>query len=136
MTGDGWGLDEDDSPGSDVRARLEGRTLLDLRCGTGDGARGPIRVWYRLNPSGSSETASGIGAGTGAGSGVEAGACSSISGVLNLTRSRRWDPPLVRTITVIQIKNRNRALLMKMKPVPSKADLGLTGRGPGHCMRA
>ena len=47
MTGDDWGLDEDDSPGPDVWARLEGRALLDLRCGTGDGARGPIRVWYR-----------------------------------------------------------------------------------------
>ena len=50
VAGDGWGLDEDDSPGPDVRARLEGRALLDLRCGTGDGARGPIRVWYRRNP--------------------------------------------------------------------------------------
>ena len=49
-TGDGGGLDEDDSPGPDVRAYLEGRALLDLRCGTGDGARGPIRVWYRRNP--------------------------------------------------------------------------------------
>ena len=37
MTGDGWGLDDDDSPGSDVRARLEGRALLDLRSGTSDG---------------------------------------------------------------------------------------------------
>ena len=50
MTGDGGGLDEDDSPGPDVRARLEGRALLDLRCGTGDGIRGPILVWYRGNP--------------------------------------------------------------------------------------
>ena len=41
MTGDDWGLDEDDSPGPDVRARLEGRALLDLRCGTSDGARVP-----------------------------------------------------------------------------------------------
>ena len=59
-----------------------------------------------------------------------------LSGVLNLTRGRRRNPPLVRTITVIQIRNRNRALLMKMKPVPSKANMGLTGRGPGHWMRA
>ena len=28
--GDGSGLDDDDSPGLDVRARLEGRALLDL----------------------------------------------------------------------------------------------------------
>ena len=44
VTGDGGGRDEDDSPGPDVRARLEGQALLDLGCGTGDGARGPIRV--------------------------------------------------------------------------------------------
>ena len=50
VTGDGGGLDEDDSPRPDVRARLEGQALLDLRCGTGDGARGPILVWYRRNP--------------------------------------------------------------------------------------
>ena len=31
VAGDGYGLDEDDSPGPDVRARLEGRALLDLR---------------------------------------------------------------------------------------------------------
>ena len=43
-TGDGGGLVEDDSPGPDVRARLEGRALLALLRGTGDGARGPIRV--------------------------------------------------------------------------------------------
>ena len=50
VAGDGWGLDEDDSPGPDVWSRLEGRALLALRCGTGDEARGPIRVWYRRNP--------------------------------------------------------------------------------------
>ena len=38
------GLVDDDSPGPDVRARLEGRALLALLRGTGDGARGPIRV--------------------------------------------------------------------------------------------
>ena len=43
-TGDGGGLAEDDSPGPEVRARLEGRALLILLRGTGDGARGPIRV--------------------------------------------------------------------------------------------
>ena len=43
-TGDDGGLEEDDSPGPDVRARLEGRALLTLLWGTGDGARGPIRV--------------------------------------------------------------------------------------------
>ena len=43
-TGDGGGLAEDDSPGPEVRARLEGRALLALLRGTGDGARGPIRV--------------------------------------------------------------------------------------------
>ena len=48
--GDGLGLDEDDSPGPKVRSRLEGWALLDLLCGTGEGARGPIRVWYLLNP--------------------------------------------------------------------------------------
>ena len=67
VAGDGWGLDEDDSPGPDVRARLEGRALLDLRCGTGDGAQGPILVWYSRNPYGSSGTGDGTGAGTGAG---------------------------------------------------------------------
>ena len=50
VDGDGSGLDEDDSPDPEVRARLEGRALLDLLCGTGEGARGPIRVWYLLNP--------------------------------------------------------------------------------------
>ena len=44
-TGDGYGREDDDSPGPDVRARLEGRALLTLFRGTGDGARGPIRVW-------------------------------------------------------------------------------------------
>ena len=50
VTGDDCGLEDEDSPGFKVRARLEGRALLDLRCGTGEGARGPIRVWYLLNP--------------------------------------------------------------------------------------
>ena len=99
MTRDGGGQDEDDSPGPDLRARLEGWALLALRCGTGDGARGPIRVWYRRNPLGSSDTASGTKDGTGARTGAGAGA--SRSGVLNLTRGRRRDPPLVRTIAVI-----------------------------------
>ena len=44
-TGDGGGREEEDSPGPDVRARLEGRALLTLLRGIGDGARGPIRVW-------------------------------------------------------------------------------------------
>ena len=35
-TGDGCGLEEDDSPGPDVRALLEGRALLTLLRGTGD----------------------------------------------------------------------------------------------------
>ena len=48
--GDGSVLDEDDSPGPEVRARLEGRALMDLLCGTSEGARGPIRVWYLLTP--------------------------------------------------------------------------------------
>ena len=43
-TGDGGGLAEDDSPGPEVRARLEGRALLTLLWGTGYGARGPIHV--------------------------------------------------------------------------------------------
>ena len=43
VTGDGC-QEDDDSPGPDVRARLEGRALLTLLRGTGDGARGPIRV--------------------------------------------------------------------------------------------
>ena len=43
-TGDGGGLEEDDSPGPEVRARLEVRALRTLLRGTGDGARGPIRV--------------------------------------------------------------------------------------------
>ena len=48
--GDGSGLEDKDSPGPEVRARLEGRALLDLLCGTDEGARGPILVWYLLNP--------------------------------------------------------------------------------------
>ena len=52
-----------------------------------------------------------IGAGT--------GACSSLSGVLNLTRGLRWDPPLVRTIAVVGREHRGRA--------------GLTEMEPGHC---
>ena len=48
--GDGSCPDDDDSLGPEVRARLEGRALLDLLCGTREGARGPIRVWYLLNP--------------------------------------------------------------------------------------
>ena len=43
-TGEDGGLEDDDSPGPEVRARLEGRALLALLRGTGDGARGPIRV--------------------------------------------------------------------------------------------
>ena len=43
-TGEAGGIAEDDSPGPEVRARLEGRALLTLLWGTGDGARGPIRV--------------------------------------------------------------------------------------------
>ena len=43
-TGDGCGREVDDSPGPEVQARLEGRALLTLLRGTGDGARGPIRV--------------------------------------------------------------------------------------------
>ena len=42
--GDGSGLDLEDSPGPDVRARLESGALqLGLGC-TGEGARGPTRV--------------------------------------------------------------------------------------------
>ena len=44
VAGDGGGLAEDDSPGPEVRARLEGRALLTLLWGIEDGARGPIRV--------------------------------------------------------------------------------------------
>ena len=44
VTGDGCGREDDDSPGPDVRARLEGRALLTLLRGTSDEARGPIRV--------------------------------------------------------------------------------------------
>ena len=43
-TSDGGGLEDDDSPEPDVRARLEGQALLTLLRGTGDGARGPICV--------------------------------------------------------------------------------------------
>ena len=42
--GDGSGLNDEDSPGLDVRARLEGRALLERLCGIGEGARGPILV--------------------------------------------------------------------------------------------
>ena len=51
--GDRWGDElssaaagdgDEDSPGPEVRARLEGRALLDLLCGTGEGTRGPILV--------------------------------------------------------------------------------------------
>ena len=45
----------------------------------------------------------GTGDGTGAGTGAGAGAAASLSGVLNLTRGRTWDPPLVRTISDIKI---------------------------------
>ena len=44
VEGDGSGLDDEDSPGPDVRPRLEGRALLDLLYGTREGARGPILV--------------------------------------------------------------------------------------------
>ena len=44
VTGDGYGREDDDSPEPDVRAHLEGRALLTLLRGTGDGARGPISV--------------------------------------------------------------------------------------------
>ena len=44
MTGEGAGREDDDSPGPDMQARLEGRALLTLLRGTSDGARGPIRV--------------------------------------------------------------------------------------------
>ena len=42
--GDGTGRDLEDSPGPDVRTRLEGRALLCRLKGTGEGARGPILV--------------------------------------------------------------------------------------------
>ena len=42
--GDGSGLDDEDSPRPDVRARLEGWALLDRLYSTGEGARGPILV--------------------------------------------------------------------------------------------
>ena len=50
-----------------------------------------------------SGTGDGSGAGTGAGtgSGAGTGAAASRSGVLNLTRGRTRDPPLVRTISGI-----------------------------------
>ena len=41
---DGSGLDDEDSPEPDVRARLEGLVLLDRLYGIGEGARGPILV--------------------------------------------------------------------------------------------
>ena len=44
VTRDGCGREDDDSPGLDMRACLEDRALLTLLRGTGDGARGPIRV--------------------------------------------------------------------------------------------
>ena len=44
VEGDSSGLDDEDSPRPDVRARLEGRALLDRLYGTGEGARGPILV--------------------------------------------------------------------------------------------
>ena len=49
---------------------------------------------------------SGTGDGAGAGIGARAGADAeaSLSGVLNLTRGRRRDPPRVRTIADIEIK--------------------------------
>ena len=46
------------------------------------------------------------GSGTGAGTGT--GAATSRSGVLNLTRGRTRDPPLVRTISVIKNELRER----------------------------
>ena len=50
-----------------------------------------------------------IGSGTGAGT----GACSSCSGVLNLTRGLKWDPPRVRTMAVVRKGHRGRAQLTK-----------------------
>ena len=50
VAGYGCGLEDEDSSGPEILAHLEGRALLDLRCGTGEGSRGPIRVWYLLNP--------------------------------------------------------------------------------------
>ena len=41
VTGDSGGREEDDSPGPDVRARLEGRALLTLLRGTSDGPEVP-----------------------------------------------------------------------------------------------
>ena len=41
VTGDGCGREDDDSPGPDVRARLEGLALLTLLRGTGDGPEVP-----------------------------------------------------------------------------------------------
>ena len=75
---------------------------------------------------GSSGTASRTGDGTGAGTGAGTRACSSLSGVLNLTLGRRRDPPLVRTINVIPIRHRKRGPLTKMKPELCEADLRLT----------
>ena len=49
------------------------------------------------------------GAGDGAGTGT--GATASLSGLLNLTRGRRQDPPRVRTISDIEIKYSKRARL-------------------------
>ena len=44
VEGDGSCPDDEDSLGPDVRARLEGRALLDHLCGIEDRARGPIPV--------------------------------------------------------------------------------------------
>ena len=49
--------------------------------------------------------------GTGDGAGAGTGAAASRSGVLNLTRGRTRDPPLVRTISVIKNKLRERGRL-------------------------
>ena len=42
--GDGSSRDLEDSPGPDVRARLEGEALLRRLYGIGEGARGPTLV--------------------------------------------------------------------------------------------
>ena len=46
---------------------------------------------------------------TGSGTGAGTGACSSRSGVLNLTQGLRRDPPLVRTIADVRKEHRGRA---------------------------
>ena len=48
---------------------------------------------------------------TGFATGAGTGACSSYSGVLNLTRGLRRDPPRVRTIAVVRKGHRGRAQL-------------------------